>query len=422
MNNIKSSEKQKNNEKWIQKRHYFFRSLGVGLIKPYCRFVYGINIDRFEPLDGKPCLIMMNHQTPGDQFFVSMAFKQPVYFVATEDIFSNGWVSSLMRYAFAPIPIKKATTDISAVRTCMRVAKEGGTIAIAPEGNRTYSGRTGYMNPAITRLAKKLKLPIALFRIEGGYGVQPRWSDGVRKGTMRGYVSEVITPEEYGKLSDAELTSRIEKGLFIDEGKSDGRFLSSKRAEYLERAVYYCPHCGFSEFESSGNEIKCKKCGIRVFYGKDKKLTGINTDFQFRYMTEWYDKQCEYLNSIDTTDMTDKPVFTDTADVYDVIVYKRKKLLRKSSQLRLYGNRITVDETDGIYYKASAPGKGCISLSFDDITAVTAMGRNKLNINLPDKIYQIKGSKRFNALKYVNFYYRYKNIVKGNTDAKFLGL
>ena len=38
-------------------------------------------------------------------------------------------------------------------------AREGGTIAIAPEGNRTYSGRPCAMNPAIGSLAKKLGLP-----------------------------------------------------------------------------------------------------------------------------------------------------------------------------------------------------------------------------------------------------------------------
>ena len=67
----------------------------------------------------------------------------------------------------APIPIKKQTTDIGAVKNCYKVAKEGGTIAIAPEGNRTYSGKTLYMSPTIASLSKKIKLPIATMLIEG---------------------------------------------------------------------------------------------------------------------------------------------------------------------------------------------------------------------------------------------------------------
>jgi len=49
------------------------------------------------------------------------------------------------------------------------------------------------------------------------------------------------------------------------------------------------------------------------------------------------------------------------------------------------------------------------------------LGKNKLNIYYGDKLYQLKGSKRFNALKYLHFYYRYKNIKEDNND-KFLGL
>lgn len=111
-----------------------------------------------------------------------MIYRGPVYYVASEDLFSNGFVSGLLRYAVAPIPIRKQTTDIRSVMNCIKVAKEGGTIAIAPEGNRTFSGRTEYIKPSIVGLVRVLKLPVAFIRIEGGYGVQPRWSDVVRKG------------------------------------------------------------------------------------------------------------------------------------------------------------------------------------------------------------------------------------------------
>ena len=119
-------------------------------------------MERFREEGKRPYLIVMNHQTGFDQFFVGMTFRQPVYYVATEDIFSLGWVSNLIRWLVAPIPIKKQTTDIQAVKNCIKVAREGGTIAIAPEGNRTFHGRTVYMNPSIASMAKKLGLPIRL--------------------------------------------------------------------------------------------------------------------------------------------------------------------------------------------------------------------------------------------------------------------
>ncbi len=399
-------------KKWIKLRHLIVRNIAFAVLYPYSKWKYGITVERFKEQGDRAYLILMNHQTPFDQFFAGMSFKGAVYYLATEDIFSNGWVSSLIRWLVAPIPIKKQTTDVSAVMNCIRVAKEGGTIAIAPEGNRTYSGKTEYMSPAIASLAKKLKLPIALYRIEGGYGVQPRWSDGIRKGKMRSFVSRVIEPEEYEKLTGEELFEIIQKELTVNEGTSDGIFRSNKRAEYLERAIYVCPYCGLSEFESNGNEIKCKKCNRKILYGENKKLTGIGFSFPFEYVTEWYDYQKEFVCSLDVTKYKDEPLYRDTANLSEVIVYKKKLLVRRNAAIYLYLDKIVIDE-------------GCenpLVFPFFDVSAVSVLGRNKLNIYYSNKVYQLKGGKRFNALKYVNIYFRYKNISTGDENGKFLGL
>lgn len=404
--------KKKKEKKWIKYHHRIVRNIAYAVLYPYSKWKYGIMADRFKEQGNRAYLILMNHQTPFDQFFVGMSFKGAVYYLATEDIFSNGWVSSLIRWLVAPIPIKKQTTDILAVMNCIRVAKEGGTIAIAPEGNRTYSGKTEYMNPAIAALARKLKLPIALYRIEGGYGVQPRWSDVVRKGKIHSYVSRVIEPEEYKELSNEELFAIIKNGLAVNEGISDGIFESGKRAEYLERAIYVCPYCGLSEFESDGNEIECKKCNRKISYGTDKKLTGIGFSFPFEYVTEWYDYQKEFICSLDVTKYTKEPLYRDTASLSEVIVCKQKLLLRKTAAIYLYGDRIVIDEKC----------ENTLVFPFDDVSAISVLGRNKLNIYHDNSVYQLKSGKRFNALKYVNIYFRYKNISRGNENGKFLGL
>ena len=195
----------KKNKKWIKFRHTVVTNLLFTIIYPYSRIKYGIKVEKFREQEDRPYLILFNHQTAFDQFFVGMAIHGPVYYLASEDIFSKGWVSSLIRYLVAPIPIKKQTTDIRAILNCIKVVKEGGTLALSPEGNRTYSGRTEYINPSIVTLAKKLNIPVALFRIEGGYGVHPRWSDVVRRGKMRAYVSRVISPEELAAMTNDEL-------------------------------------------------------------------------------------------------------------------------------------------------------------------------------------------------------------------------
>jgi 1-acyl-sn-glycerol-3-phosphate acyltransferase len=402
--------KKNKTKKWLKFRHKVVRNVLFPFFAPYCRLKFGIKIEPFKEQKNQPYLILYNHQTSFDQFFVGLAFKRPIYYVATEDLFSNGFISKVIKYLVEPIPIKKQTTDVKAVMNCIRVVKEGGTIAIAPEGNRTYNGKTVYINPSISPLARKLKIPIAIYRIEGGYGMQPRWSDVVRKGKMRSYVSRVITPEEIATLTEDELLKAIQDGLYVNEAVADAEFHHKKSAEYLERAAYVCPFCGLSEFESHGDVIECKKCGKKFRYLPNKKIEGIGFKSPFEFFDDWYQYQENFVNSLDLSKYTDTPMYRDTAALFEVIPYDKKVKIAKQVNLSLYGDRI----------EALINGENTV-FTFDETSTVTVLGRNKLNIYHGGKIYQIKSGKRFNALKYVNIYHRYKNIKSGD-DSGFLGL
>ena len=401
--------KNKKKKKWTRFRHRIVRNVAFTVVGLYTKLKTGVQVERFKEQGDRPYLIIMNHQTAFDQFFVGMAFRGPVYYIASEDLFSNGWISKLLSWAVAPIPIKKQTTDVH----CIRVAREGGTIALAPEGNRTYSGRMCYFKPSIMALVKKLKLPLAIFRIEGGYGVQPRWSDVTRKGKMRAYVSEVIEPEEYEKLSNEELLKRITDGMSVDETKLPGEYFHKKNAEYMERAMYVCPSCGLSVFESHEDTVTCKTCGKAVRYLPNKTLVGEGFEFPYSNIADWYEYQSSFINGLDLLSMdSTKPIYTDTVDLFEVILYKNKQPVEKTVEMALYPDRITLKKDE----------KTVLDMPYSEISVMTVLGRNKLNVYFGDKVWQMKGDKRFNALKYVHFYHRYKNIAEGDAENTFLGL
>ena len=401
------AQKKKKSKKWIQLQHKTLVPFLRELVRPIFCGLYHIKVERFKEENGRPYLVLANHQTGFEQFFPTFAFKQHLYYVASEDIFSMGWLSKIIEWLAAPIPIKKQVTDIRAVMNCIKVAKEGGSIAIFPEGNRTFSGKTCYINPAIGGLAKKLGMPIAFFKIEGGYGIQPRWSDVRRKGKMRAYVSKVLEPEEYKSLSNEELYQRICQELYQNEANSEGTFIHKKSAEYIERVLYVCPHCGITHFESSGETFRCVSCGRSGKYLPNKEISG---DFSFRYMLDWYDYQENYVNGLDTLALTEAPLIRDTCNLYLVDLYSKKKCLAEKVQLALYGDRI---EMSGSY---------CQDFPFAQVEAVTILGKNKLNIYYADAVYQIQSDKRFNALKYLHLYHRYKNLTSEAQNGSFLGL
>jgi len=390
---------------WVRPRHKLIIKLASVILFPWMKLKYHIKIEKCKDLQKRQCLIIMNHQTAFDQFFVSYAmFPRHAYFIASDDLFSLGFLSKLLAWAVAPIPIKKQSTDVQAVMNCIRVAREGGSIALAPEGNRTFSGLPCYSNPAITPLIKKLGLPLALFRIEGGYGIQPRWSDVCRKGKMRAYVSRIIEPEEYKDLSKEELFALIQKELYVDETQNGGQFHHKHLAEYLERAMYVCPACGLTTYHSEKDIITCKQCGRQVRYLPNQRLEGIGWEFPFPYVAQWYQHQQNFVLGFDPEAHITKPLYQEEAMLSSVIANKGKTLLKKNCKLSLFGNRIQADDK---------------TLFFDDISVVTVLGKNKLNIYHSDALYQIKGDSRFNALKYMNLFFRYKNRGTGDT---FLGI
>ena len=91
-------------------------------------------------------------------------------------------------------------------------------------------------------------------------------------------------------------------------------------------------------------------------------------------------------------------------------MFDRKRLIDKKSEIELYGDRFVITTSEET-----------LTLPFAAISAVTVLGKNKLNIYFGEKVYQIKGDKRFNALKDVNLFYHEHNVRKGE-QYEFLGL
>ena len=384
--------------------------------KPVYNFLkkkYGFSYTPFDT-KGRPFLVLANHQTGMDQFMVQFPFNEYCYPIASEDIFSIS-LGKLLVWAVAPIPITKGQINIKTILTCKQVAKQNKSIMLHPEGNRTYSGKTEYISPAIAKLAKVLKLPLAFLLIRGGYGVQPRWSDEVRKGKMHSSVESVMEPEEYLAMTDEELYDEICKRLFIDESVDDGQRYEGKAiAQYLERAIYYCPKCGVTHFISKGNSFKCTTCGLEVFYQPNKQfITADGSAPPYHNVNEWYEAQKEFVRQYQPTG-NGAEITRDCIKISKVFLLKRKRKVCKKAQIVLMDNGIKVISKKYNWNK-----------NFDnEITSMAVLGKNKLNIIFADnEILQVEGDKRFNALKYANFFFRHKNYKEGNNaTSQFLGL
>ena len=187
--------KESKKERWTKPRHKAVFAFLRAVMTPFFKLKYNYRAIPAPKIDG-PCLILNNHQATMDPFFVAASFKRPLYFFASDDLF-NLKVSPLIRWLVNPIPKSKSLSDLNAVRTALKVFREGGAVSIAPEGNRTLSGRLWEMNDSIAKLAKLSKVPVVIYNLFGGYGTDPRWGDGIRRGTKyEGRVKRIIYPNE----------------------------------------------------------------------------------------------------------------------------------------------------------------------------------------------------------------------------------
>lgn len=392
----------KKKNRWHRARHNFYYQLIRPFFYLYIKFKYQFHTEK---LDNKtrPYLIIFNHQTAHDQFFLYALCKYTVYFVASDDLLTMGNFSKFLTHVCGIIPIKKNTTDAAAVQTCYRVAKEGYSIALAPEGNRTYTGETVHISPAISKLIKLIKLPVAIVRISGGYGAAPRWAEKARHGKVCVSVKRILEPNEYQSMQNDELYALIKDELYVDESDDGTVYKDIRRsAEYLERVLYICPQCGkIGTLRSSGREFFCTACGLKTNYHSDKRF---DDGFPFPTPLKWQAWQETIVRQ--TNLASDTAVSADESVRIDLCVRPKKKRLYRHCLLSLYPAKITLN---GEAYP------------FDAIDAMTVCGRNKLYVYFKDRTLQIKGNKRFSALKYVNYYHNFKNASEEKNN-EFLGI
>lgn len=375
----------KTRNKIVFRRHAFYHALFHFPMMVVNWFAIGCKIKKTKLKKDENVLILSNHQTDLDPIIMYLSFNRPVYIVATDTLMSNGSTSKFLKHTFSPLPKKKGMSDIQNVLDMMKVAKEGGNIALFPEGNRTYAEFQFPIEEATAKLIRKLKLPVLLYNLKGGNGVMPRFFAKRRKGKFTGEVVRRLEVEEYQKMSDAELLNIIKETIRVYDSESGNLYKSNKRAMYLENMLHVCPVCGsVSKLHSDGNFITCLDCGLKVEFTEDLHIKSDNSAFKFTRLIEWYDMQREW-----TRNYVPQPgnlIFSDkNVRLYEIELYKKRKLI---SQMDL-----TLTDKEMIF--------GNHHFAVNSITVASPIGGRRMSFTCNEKNYLVMSDKRFNPLKYV---------------------
>ena len=313
----------------------------------------------------------------------------------------------LIEYLVNPIPKNKSVKEIGPIKNCLRIIREGGTIAVFPEGNRSYDGNLCYIDESISKMAKMMRVDLVIYNIHGGYGIDPRWCSKARRGKSYGCVKRIISKEEIANYTVEELFNIIKEELTVPF-EENVRYKGKNYAYGLERVLYICPICGkVQTLESHRDNIECSYCGLKVKYNEYLNFESNNTDFKFKTVADWYKYQIEYLKKFDIN--IKDVIYTDDANLF-VVPFKEKSKLLLAGKLEMFNDRI-------VFFNE----KENKEFGLDEIKSMTVLGKHKLNFYIGDNVYQIKGDASFNALKYMQMYYHIINVKGGEAD-EFFGM
>lgn len=365
------------------------------IIAPLLRCLFRLEVQPAPALEG-PYLVYANHNCDLDPVFVQLSFKDMLYFVASDHIFRVGLASRLLIYLFDPIPRLKGSTDMGTVRELLRRLRDGKSICIFAEGNRSFNGLTGPIPPSIGKLAKACKVPLVTYKLEGGYLTTPRWAYTLRRGRMRGYVVNVYTPEELEKMSADQVNEAIERDLFEDayarQAEEKIPFQGRRLAEGLETALFICPVCRqIGQLKSEGSMFFCT-CGLKGSYDEFGYLHGA----PYLTITEWDAWQNRRLAEI-AHSLGDEPVFTDPGAVLNLIPgdHRTEEISAGDGALVMYRDRIVC---------------GTHVFSIEEISDMAVYGRGNIAFTSRGKHYTITAGRAFCGRKYLELYDQLKSM------------
>ena len=152
-----------------------------------------------------------NHQSALDIPIIILALKGDVRFIAKSTLFRFpifGWI--LLRYGYVPVDRTRARVALRSLdRMLQRIQLNPISLAVFPEGTRSYDGRLLPFRKGTMKICRRAGLPVVPFAIDGSYKVNPRDRLRAYSGPVRLSFGRPIPADEVAAMTPSELHDRI---------------------------------------------------------------------------------------------------------------------------------------------------------------------------------------------------------------------
>ena len=419
------AKKKKPVKKYNLPRHKFWFGIGKPLTMAFLKIKANFKKKKND-LTERPYMILCNHACDLDPLMVINSVPGVVHALASDHLFKHPVFGKFVAHIASPIPIVRAQMDLKSIQEAMQVRKDGGSLLIFPEANCCFSSKTSYIAPAIAKLVKKFKMPLALFNVRGSYLTKPRWSNSWRKGRTSCVLVRVIEPEELAKMSVDEIYDAICEALSFNEMEYQREhhftFKGHDLMDGAERMLYQCPKCGkMMVMKSEGDSIFCTECGYKVTMNREGFLEGDDVVFDsFDRWDDWQREQAVRLVSEGHYDATGQTpvIITPENELYKAKRAEKNVLMGEGS-FALYSDRFVFDTPNAVETDEEGNtvdlGPKQFVWHFDDITKLSCVHKNRIQIAVGEKEYfEIHSANTYrSAYAYMIYFYCLKRHAQG---------
>lgn len=141
-------------------------------------------------------IIAANHASFLDPPILGVSVRNRVVrFMARDTLFEHkimGW----LYYKFGVVPLSRDKGDVAAIKTAIRLLKEGNCVALFPEGTRTLDGKLQSAKGGIGFLIHKAAVPVVPVYIKGSFEAWPKGAEKIRSHPVTVHFGNPISPQE----------------------------------------------------------------------------------------------------------------------------------------------------------------------------------------------------------------------------------
>lgn len=115
-------------------------------------------------------ILCINHFSAHDPLYVAACIprKRPVHFLAKKELFEHQPLKTFVTWLGA-IPVDRGHADLSAIRSSLKVVKEGGVLGIFPQGTRSLDNTPTPMLNGASMIALRGGVPVIPVYVDGPY-------------------------------------------------------------------------------------------------------------------------------------------------------------------------------------------------------------------------------------------------------------